>query len=196
MPGTGDIVLIALAAATAAFLLWSKLSPGARQARRMTQAFVPNPDNTTSVSVRGWSRSDLERILTDFREGYELRIAMPVAEEADGALVIRFPDDIEPTKLYFLVNYICYPKDFDMEGRHVVVAGHAVLNKAFGIPDPALAGRRAVIYVPTGDTDYDLVYVRPESGKAYRVSFTNLIWKAAAEARQPSGIGDLQRRPS
>jgi hypothetical protein len=35
------------------------------------------------------------------------------------------------------------------------------------------------------DDQYDLVYAKTETGAAYKVPFTNLIWKAVDTARTP-----------
>ena len=154
--------------------------------------FVPDPNNGIRLSVRGWNRSELDKILLDFSKQYGLPpAATKVTTQSDKVLVITFPNDIEPKLLLFLVNYVQYPRDFDLKQRAIAAVAHAALTPAFGLPDSALAGKRAAIYVPANDTDYDLVYVRIEPGSAYRISFTNLIWKAVADPRMPAGVQDL-----
>src|SRR5579883_3234978 len=87
-------ILLALAALL--FVL-NRGRAGAEQDAQMTAAYVPDPNNHTVVFVRGWSRSELERILTDFQRLYSLNAAsMKVEGEATGQLAIKFPQDIQP----------------------------------------------------------------------------------------------------
>jgi len=156
-----------------------------------TAPFVPNPNNTTVVLVRGWNRTELEKILGDFLPGYELPAStVKIAEKPNDILAITFPNDINPDFLCYLVNYIQYPKDFELEGRSIGVLGRVVLTAAFGIPDPSFVGKQAELYVPAYDDQYDLVYAKVDS-RPYIVSFTNLIWKPTDDARTPSEIAGL-----
>ena len=90
-----------------------------------------------------------------------------------------------------MVNYVRYPKKFDLSHRSIGVLGRVVLTAAFGVPDSALIGNRAVIYVPSNDTEYDLVYARVESGRTYTIPFTSLIWEATGAARMPAEVSGL-----
>jgi hypothetical protein len=159
---------------------------------RMTASFIPNPSNETSLSVRGWRRSELNQILTDFLRLYGLSDQSEYKLEAksDDTFVITFPGDIQPTLCLFLVNYVRYPQNFDLSHRSIGVLGHVVLSAAFGAPD-TLVGKRAAIYVPSNDIEFDLVYAKVESQSTYRISFTNLIWEAARDARVPKAISGL-----
>jgi hypothetical protein len=185
------IVLIVIAALVVAAFVIRALIRFAASSRagiahdaQMTAAFVPNPANDSVVVVRGWSESDVKRILRDFLPAYELRAdSVTVTAETDSCIKLKFPHDIQPKILYFLVNYIQYPKDFDLKRRSIGVVGRVVLNRSFGVPDTQLIGKPAEIYVPANDTDYDLVYARVDSGDVYEISFTDLIWRRAEGAR-------------
>jgi len=163
------------------------------QDRAMASAFVANPTNDTKVSVRGWNQSELRQILSDFRGPYDLpmRGDWSVTNTPHGDLMIAFPSDIQPKLLLFLVNYIQYPKNFDLTHRSIGVLCRVTLTSAFGIPDTTLIGKRAMIYVPANDTEHDLVYAKVESGSAFRVPFTTLIWEAVSDARMPSSVNGL-----
>lgn len=169
------------------------LSAANAQNEKMTNAFVPNPDNRTSVTVHGWRRPELDKILSYLREAYEVSMSSRrlVTERSNDTFVISFPNDIPPKILYFLVNYLQYPKEFDLKNRAIGVVGRIVLSTACGIPDDSLAGKSAEIYVPANDTDYDLVYLRTEDGEAFEISFTDLIWKRAQQARLPQTMNGL-----
>ena len=187
------VALVVLAIVAMAFVLRALLSGAEAEDETARAAFVADPNNTTAILLRGWNRAELERILSDFLRQYDLPSisSLGLAQRPNGVLAVTFPTDILPKFLLFMINYICYPKDMDLSGRSIVVLCRVVLTAAFGLPDPALVGQRAEIYVPTDDTDYDLVYARVESGAAYKISFTNLKWKPVPDARLPVGVAGL-----
>lgn len=188
------LIVVALAAAAVyvvpAFIRFvSSYRAGVAQDTQMAAAFIPSVENKNVVLVRGWSEADIRRILADFLPAYELRAnSVLVTAESDGRIELRFPNDIQPKILYFLVNYIQYPKDFDLKNRSIGVVGHVVLNKSFGVPEPRLLDRHADIYVPANDTEFDLVYAKIDTGEVYQISFTDLVWKRMNDARTPKEI--------
>ncbi len=187
-------VLIIGGLAAYAFVRLSTFASAAKaQDERMTTTFVPDANNRTSVTVRGWKRPELEKMLSYLREAYEVPASSPwvLTARSDDVFVISFPNDIFPRLLYFLVNYLQYPKEFDVKGRSIGVLGRIVLTTACGIPEDRLAGKSAEVYVPANDTDFDRVYLRTDDGEAYVIPFTDLIWKHAQEARRPQTIEGL-----
>ena len=158
---------------------------------KFSSATTTNTD--VSISVRGWLRPELDHILTDFLNGYDLRAALVVNVNAvsNDVLVITFPQGIASDKLIFLVNYIQYPKHFNLEKRKIGVVGRVLLTAAFGIPDPTFTGQRATIYIPADDTEYDLVYAKVESKGVYKIQFTDMDWKPVHDARVPTTIEGL-----
>ncbi len=188
------VVLIIVGFAAYGFVHFTMFTSRARaQDDKMSSAFVPDPNNRTSVTVRGWKRQELDKMLSYLRETYEVPMSTPwvVTARSDDVFVITFPNDIFPQLLYFVVNYLQYPKEFDLKNRTIGVVGRIVLTTACGIPDDSLAGINAEIYIPANDTDYDLVYLRTEGGKIYEISFTDLIWRPEPEARLPQSIEGL-----
>jgi hypothetical protein len=149
--------------------------------------FVADKNNQTSISVRGWSQAELDKIVTSFLGEYELvgKMSTKITAMHGGALTITFPDDIPPTILLFLVNYLKYPREFDLKNRSIGVLGRVTLTPVFYLQDPKLVGQRADIYVPADDDQYDLVYGKTEAGAAYKISFTNMTWKPVDTARTP-----------
>jgi len=169
-------------------LLQTGLPPG----QRATPAFVADPKNRTSVIVRGWTYDELAKIIAYFLSSYELPDATTtVTARSDSTLVIRFPNDIQPEHLFYLVNYIQYPKGFDLTHRSIGVVAHIVLGPVFPVPDASLTGRGAIVYVPANDKDFDLVYAKAETGQAYRISFTDLAWQPVDDPRVPASVSGL-----
>ncbi len=166
---------------------------GGEQDQQMTAAYVANPNNQTTLVVRGWNRAELDKILSGFLPAYDLPVdsTVKIKEESADKFTITFPNDIQPKFLYFLVNYLQYPKEVDPKNRSIAVVARVVLTSAFGAPNDALVGKNAMIYVPANDTDYDLVYIRIEQGQAYKISFTDLVWQPVDKMRIPNSIVGL-----
>jgi hypothetical protein len=187
-------VFILVVLAIAGALWWRSYSREAvAHGAAMDAAYQPSPKNQKSVAVRGWTRTELEKILFDFRKLYNLPPSSDwlVAEEPNTVLSVTFPNDVRPEQLFYLINYIRYPKGFDLKDRSIGVAGHAIIDGAFGAPDASLLGKRVLLYVPSNDQDYDFVNARIEGGKTYKVPFTTLIWTSADDATTPTSIGGL-----
>jgi hypothetical protein len=166
---------------------------GGEQDQQMIAAYVANPNNQTTLVVRGWNRAELDKILSGFLPAYDLPVdsTVKIKEESADKFTITFPNDIQPKFLYFLVNYLQYPKEVDPKNRSIAVVARVVLTSAFGAPNDALVGKNAMIYVPANDTDYDLVYIRIEQGQAYKISFTDLVWQPVDKMRIPNSIVGL-----
>jgi len=165
-----------------------------RGATAVVSPFMPNPSNDTVVICQGWDEAELTKILADFARIYERRLpaAQPFhVEHRRDQFRIHFPNDIEPTLLSFLVNYLQYPKDFDLPSHHILVVGIVTLTTAFPIPREDYVGKKARIYVPSNDQRYDEVYFAVGS-EYFRQPFTNMAWKASADGRIPDGIEALR----
>jgi hypothetical protein len=161
-------------------------------AKAASQVYNADQKNDKRIAVKGWNRSELDQIISDFADLYGLSASSDFRiEQIDrNYFNITFPNDVPADRFYFLVNYIQYPSDFDLEGRDIHAAGHATLNRSFNLPDVDLLGKAATFYVPIDDSDYDLVYGQLTSGRAYEISFTNLTWKPVSNARKsPALIG-------
>jgi hypothetical protein len=117
--------------------------------------------------------------------------AAEVHPDPAGALRAVFPHDLPGDLFTFLVNYVQYPRGIDLKGRAIHVAGRATLTPDFGAPHDAL-GQKAILYVPTNDTDYDVVYVRTVTGMVYEDSFASGTWKRVDTPRLPPEVETLQ----
>jgi hypothetical protein len=152
----------------------------------VTAPFVPDPQNDKTLLVFGWSEGEVKKIIDDFAVLYELPGGIDYRIRSEGnRLRLVFPDDIEPGLFAFLINYVRYPKGLEPGDRRVESIGMTTLSPAFSLPTPTLAGKRAVIYVPLNDKEYDLVFVSVD-GKAYENSFAVNCWRAVGDARMPA----------
>jgi hypothetical protein len=162
---------------------------------------APKPPTRTAsmddkvLIATGWTVQELEAILRAFREMYEERLGPAFSAEivsSDGVLRVTFPAGIEPMEFAFLVNYVHYPKGFDLRARHILAAGRVTLTERFNLPDRALVGQKAMVYVPRNDREYDLVYVRTDADATFEDSFASSRWKPVRDPRLPDGIDRLR----
>ena len=142
-----------------------------------------------SVAVRGWARAELQRIIVDFSSRYDVpESAIELDARTDGVSTLIVPGEITPETLCFLVNYLNYPNGFDLTGRSIGVSARTALPRGFGPPD--LVGKRALIYVPSDDAEYDQVYVQC-ADKSYQVRLADFRWQVTVDARMPTTITGL-----
>ena len=143
------------------------------------------------IIVRGWTNAELPNILSDFADTYDEDLGKNFDFEVyshDGETTrITFPHDISAKHFSFLVNYLNYPKNYDLKTRAISVTGNATLSGAFHPPNKNLIGKKATFYVPSNDKDYDLVYVRV-GDETFQNSFASSHWKKVEDSRIPAGI--------
>ena len=178
----GLLVLVVLAVLPVILLAKPvKLDPKASVA-----PFTPNPENDKLILVKGWNEDELRTILDDFVEedrSDSLPYKIEIHERHESLFNLAFPQDIHPMVFGFLVNYLAYPTNFDLSGRSIVVAGKTTLNLDFkGIPQ-TFVGEKAIVYVPENDQDYDVVYLRTETGGSLAISFAEDVWRNVKDAR-------------
>jgi hypothetical protein len=187
------LLLILLAAATLPFMLVTIYL--VTQGNRGATAAAPAGTGVkgASLQVQGWSEDELGRILQAFATLYALPEGLFRARERSAGLcVIDLTGEIQSEQLFYLVNYLHYPPGFDLNGRALAVLCTVTLSQSFALPDPALLGRRASLYVPAGDTDFDEVYVQLDTGAAYRVPFTDMFWEPVDDPRMPAAVRALR----
>ena len=153
--------------------------------------FTPDPNNDKVIVVRGWNEDELQRILGDFIEADTSGVAsykIEVEKRDEDLHSLTFPQDIHPTIFGFLVIYLAYPTNFGLAGRSIIVAGETMLNSDFqGIPE-SLADKKAIIYVPENDQDYDVIYLQVETGATFANAFSEGVWREVKDARLSSEV--------
>ena len=157
-------------------------------------AFTPDPNNDKLIVVTGWSEEELRSIVNDFIEEdlsqsptYHIDIAKP----SEGLYGLTFPADIHPALFLSLVNYLNYPVNFGLDGHSIAVVGRTILNSDFEGVSQSLIGKRAILYVPDNDKDYDVVYLRAETGTILENSFSRETWRQVTDARMGSEVKRL-----
>ena len=159
--------------------------------------FAPDPDNETEITVRGWERNELERIIADFRSTYENdgypSYSVAITPDSDPSRYrLSFPQDIHPTLFAFLINFLHYPFQPDSSNRTIQVVGWSRVTPGFEGVDAELVGRRAMFYVPANDRAHDTVHLEVESGETFANSFSELRWREATETRRPAHVSEMR----
>jgi len=159
------------------------------------QTTAPIAMSDKELLVRGWSDSELRQILGDFQRLSGDRLPASFSTKihaADGAFSrVTFPADIPAVDFCFLVNYVQYPKGFDLNSRTLVVAGRATIASEFLPSDQSFVGKRILVYVPSEDKRYDEVFAQAE-GQSYEFPFTRTGFIRAQEPRIPVGVSELK----
>jgi hypothetical protein len=154
-------------------------------------ALEPTPAKAKVVIVSGWSNDELSGILTDFADVYDDRFGSHFDYEIhphdQGVIRIIFPHDIPAQLFAFFINYLQYPKDYDLKTHSISVVGKALLTPDFHPPSKSLIGQQAVFYIPSNDQDFDVVYVRV-GDDTYEASFAARRWKKVDDSRIPPGL--------
>jgi hypothetical protein len=154
-------------------------------------ANIPNPAKGKEIIVRGWTNEELSGILTDFADAYNNDLGPDFGYEVqpydNGSIRITFPHDIPALQFSFLINYVQYPKNYDLKGRSISVVGKVLITPDFHPPNKGMVGQNAIFYIPSNDQKYDLVYVRV-GNETFENSFASHRWKRVADSRIPPGV--------
>ncbi len=153
--------------------------------------FIPDLENDKVIMVSGWNEEELRRILDDFvaedaSAAYECRI--DISEGDQNLHRLTFPEDIHPSEFASLVNYLNYPMNPGLAERSIIVAGKTTLNSHFQSMPPSLMGKKAMLYVPENDQDYDVVYMQTETGATFAKSMSELGWRRISDPRLSSEV--------
>jgi hypothetical protein len=156
--------------------------------------FTPDPENDKAILIQGWNEDELRQILDDFVEEDLSAFAafqIDIKQRFENSFALTFPEDIHPDEFASLINYLAYPIDFDLAGRSIVVAGKTTLNSDFdGLPK-SLEGKKAMLYLPENDDDYQVVYLQIESGETLAKSLNEGAWRKVKDARLSSAVKSL-----
>jgi len=154
-------------------------------------AIIPISANGKEIVVRGWTNEELSGILTDFADAYNNDLGpnfdYEVQPHDNGSVRITFPHDIPPLQFSFLINYVQYPKNYDLKRRSISVVGKALITPDFHPPSKGMAGQNAIFYIPSNDQKNDLVYVRV-GDETFENSFAARRWKRVTDSRIPPGV--------
>ena len=143
--------------------------------------------NDKVILVKGWNETEIQKIVTDFIATYEKdgypAYTIEHHKLEDIAFRLTFPKDIHPLLFTFLVNYVAYPFELDFKNRSVIVGAKTTLSVEFEGLDSSFNGKKAILYIPEGDQDHDVVYMQTDSGVTLANSFTEIRWHRVNDAK-------------
>jgi len=195
LPSDLEVFLIPLAVIVLPLMLVLLAKPvKAEDPQTDLSPFTPDPNNDKAILIQGWSEDELRKILGDFVE-QDLSVfaafQIEIQERFENSFALTFPEDIHPNEFVSLINYLAYPSEFDLAGRSIIVAGKTTLNSDFdGLPK-SFAGKKALLYLPENDDDYQVVYLQVESGGTLAKSFNEGDWRQVKDARLSSAVMSL-----
>ncbi len=173
---TQIIVLGITAVVLIIYFMWSryikKSGPG-RAATRPSPNYLPEKEvpNDKLVIVSNITSMEIDRILTGFCNSYnkERYRSLPrLYKLNDSQFAVTFPYDIEFTIFCYFLNYVRYPmgfeKSFDVTGWTTTKSGETWITEKS-------AGKRVMLFVPAGDTEYDNVYLTTDDNIGYKLGF-------------------------
>lgn len=153
--------------------------------------FIPDLENDKVIMVSGWNEEELRKILDDFvaedaSAAHECRIDINTRYQNSHRLT--FPEDLHPAEFACLVNYLNYPMNVGLAERSIIVAGKTTLNSGFQDIPPSLMGKKAILYVPENDQDYDVAYMQTETGATFAKSMSEKAWRQVSDPRLSSEV--------
>lgn len=195
IPGTQSILLVPFAVIVFVGSLVFTAKPVKAEVQQTDPSpFTPDPNNDKTILIQGWSEAELRQILDDFVEEDLTAFAafrIELEKHLENSFVLTFPEDIHPAEFVSLVNYLAYPINFGLKEREIVVAGKTTLNSDFDGLARSLEGKKAILYLPQNDEDYDVVYLHTESGMTLAKSFNEGVWRTVKDPRLPSAVESL-----
>ncbi|MBY6129033.1 hypothetical protein KUW15_09930 [Qipengyuania aquimaris] len=153
-----------------------------------SQEFELVPGDQFTLRSRGWSGSELRAIFADFAKMYD--IEEPRIVEGPGRIFsIDWPDGLAEAHILFAVNYLHYPRDFDLADRRILAAAQVKQGQLGGIPKDL----GAKVFVPSDDTYYDRVHAVDDNGQAYLGDFGSASFVPIDDARMPRDVENFFR---
>lgn len=123
------------------------------------------------IIVKGGSYIDVKKALQqwifEYHKDLNNDFQFKVFKNGRGNHVIHVDENLDNCRFNYLVNYLQYPTDIEYK---VSVIGFT-LAKDPKIYDHELLGKRIQVYIPEGDTEYDVVHVVSEYNQVYKVDF-------------------------
>jgi hypothetical protein len=141
--------------------------------RRPSQSTLPTQtkQNDKLIFVKGISHADLKRVLTGFCNMYnkESFQAQPrLTKLTEGEFAITFPYDIDFEIFCYFINYIEYPMELTWSPD--LTAWTTTKSSDTWIMEKS-ANKKAMLFIPTDDTEHDNVYMTTQDNIGYKLGF-------------------------
>ncbi|GAA3960331.1 hypothetical protein GCM10022210_05030 [Mucilaginibacter dorajii] len=152
---------------------------GAKNTSRPLSGSKPNQEitNDKQVIVGKISYEDVKNAITGFCNMYNQKdwAALPrLIKLAEGQFAITFPYDVEFRILCFFVNYLAYPEDLNINPE---VTGWTTTSPGDYWIKSGAVSKKAMLFLPKIDTEYDFVLMTTEDNIGYKLSFASRAQK-------------------
>lgn len=183
--------IVAVAAVILGFVVFRNLMQS-RPALPASQLLAPGG---ASIAISGWSETEAGRILDDFAKLYKMPAGNLALRKAEaGRLDVSFPAGIASDHFLFLVNYLNYPADIELDGRSLGIAGWASDARLLSLDVAGKSNIEATVYVPDQDAEFDQVAAHLGNGQSYLLGFAAMAWQVIAEPRMPRAVESIRRQ--
>jgi len=129
------------------------------------------------IVIKDSSYDDIKKALLQWIELYTDDLTFEVIFELykinDETFLIKVDKRIENEDFNYLVNYLCYPEDFDYTFN---TQGYTVAKNKELYPSEII-GKKLQVYVPDDDKEYDIVYAQTEDHEIYKIEFKGKVYK-------------------
>lgn len=166
--------LFLLAAIIFGIVVWLKLKFANKQndtSQHQGRAQLLAKENDKLIVIDNVDCATLTQVLKDFRELYkEAGIAFDwqLRKVSNEQYALTFPSNIDFMHFCFLINFLQYPSDITWHAR---VVAWATISSADEMFDDFSVSTKAMLFVPSDDTEYDNVCLTTQEGKGYKVDF-------------------------
>jgi hypothetical protein len=141
--------------------------------RRPSQSTLPTQtkQNDKLVLVKGTSQADFKHVLTGFcnmynKENFQAQPRLTKLTERE--FVITFPYNMDFEIFCYFINYIEYPMELTWSPD--LTAWTTTKNSDTWITERS-ANKKAMLFIPTDDTEHDNVYMTTQDNIGYKLGF-------------------------
>jgi hypothetical protein len=182
----GPVLIAAAGIMAIVIMTMIKLRYGFTSGRR-TAAPAP-PLKSGRIIVTGLGMTQVQTILAEFAGLHDLDAQILATSPAGDATEVRWTRPITSDIALFLVNYLTYPGDQQRSGAQPRAVGVIAVPPDIA-PECLAPGTLTKIFVPEGDTEFDLVHAFAADGRAFRISFTRMKWEPISSPKAPALAG-------
>lgn len=153
------------------FLLWDKKND--ENKARTIQKIKPETtvSNDKLILIKNVNQEDVLKAIIKFCQLYnqESYKALPVFYKINSTeFAICFPYDIDFDTFCYFINYLKYPYDInyqaDIKAWLTLIPNHARIKSK-------MADKKAIIYIPIDDNEYDNVYLTTSDNVSFKIGF-------------------------
>lgn len=127
--------------------------------------------NDKLIRIEKVTYDQLKRVLYDFKALYiDEFTAAGLVSISDTSYIIRFPEGISFRLFAYLVNYLHYPNDIESWNPNIIA--WTTLQQGDEWVNEEMLNKKAMLFIPDDDTEYDNVHLITDYAKGYILDFS------------------------